>query len=44
MKLHFEPLKPLAAVASGVDISKPLSPAEVRGIEGGMDQDRKSVV
>jgi alpha-ketoglutarate-dependent 2,4-dichlorophenoxyacetate dioxygenase len=31
-------LKPLAAVASGVDISHPLSPTEVRGIEAGMDQ------
>ena len=38
MSLHFEPLKPLAAIASGVDIAKPLSPADVRGIEAGMDQ------
>jgi alpha-ketoglutarate-dependent 2,4-dichlorophenoxyacetate dioxygenase len=38
VSLHFEPLKPLAAVASGVDISHPLSPTEVRGIEAGMDQ------
>jgi alpha-ketoglutarate-dependent 2,4-dichlorophenoxyacetate dioxygenase len=38
MTLQFEPLKPLAALASGVDISKPLSQAEVRGIEAGMDE------
>ena len=38
MALNFEPLKPLAGVASGVDITKPLSPDEVRGIEAGMDQ------
>ena len=38
MSLNFEPLKPLAALASGVDISQPLSPTEVRYIETGMDQ------
>ena len=38
MSLHFEPIGPLAALASGVDIARPLSEPEVRGIEAGMDE------
>lgn len=38
MSLHFEPIGPLAALASGLDIARPLSEPEVRGIEAGMDE------
>ncbi len=38
MTLTLKPLHPFAAEASGIDISRPLSPADVRAIEAGMDQ------
>ena len=38
MALHFEPIGPLAAHVSGVDIANPLRDSEVSGIEAGMDE------
>ncbi len=38
MTLTLKPLNPFAAEASGIDISRPLSPADVRAIEAGMDE------
>ena len=38
MRIVFEPIGPLAAVAVGVDTSQPLGEAEVRAIEAGMDE------
>ncbi len=38
MPLVFQPIGPLAAIASGVDIAQPLQPADIRAIEGGMDE------
>jgi alpha-ketoglutarate-dependent 2,4-dichlorophenoxyacetate dioxygenase len=37
MTLQLKPLHPFAAEASGIDISKPLEPAQVRAIELAMD-------
>ncbi len=38
MPILFEALGPMAALASGVSIASPLSPKNVKAIEGGMDQ------
>ncbi len=38
MPLTLKPLTPLAALASGVDIARPLSENDVRAIEAGMDR------
>ncbi len=38
MPLQLQPIGPLAALASGVDIANPLSPSDIRAIEAGMDE------
>lgn len=38
MALTLKPLKPFAAEAGGVDIGRPLKPADVRAIEAAMDE------
>jgi alpha-ketoglutarate-dependent 2,4-dichlorophenoxyacetate dioxygenase len=38
MTLRLEPLRPLAANATGIDLSQPLTPADVRAIEDAMDR------
>lgn len=38
MSLQLEPLHPFAAEASGIDLSRPLSPGQVREIEAAMDR------
>jgi alpha-ketoglutarate-dependent 2,4-dichlorophenoxyacetate dioxygenase len=38
MSLQLEPLSPFAAEASGIDLSRPLAPEQVRAIEAAMDE------
>jgi alpha-ketoglutarate-dependent 2,4-dichlorophenoxyacetate dioxygenase len=38
MALRLDPLQPLAAEATGLDLSQPLDPADVRAIEDAMDR------
>jgi alpha-ketoglutarate-dependent 2,4-dichlorophenoxyacetate dioxygenase len=38
MSLQLQPIGPLAALASGVDIANPLTPSDIRSIEVGMDE------